>query len=54
MEENEMEENEIEKANEKLAMLKDEGFKSLAQKERHNAIKRALQEYDRMLMKGEL
>lgn len=49
-----MEENEIEKANKELAMLKDEGFKSLAQKEKHNTLKRALQEYDRMLMKGEL
>ena len=48
-----MEEHEIEKANKELAMLKDEGFKSLEQKERHNALKRALQAYDSMLMRGE-
>lgn len=48
-----MEENEIEKANKELALLKDEGFKSLTQKERHNSLKRALKEYDRMLMRGE-
>lgn len=49
-----MEENEIEKANAELARLKDEGFKSLTQKERHNALNKALQEYDSMLMRGEI
>ena len=42
----------FEKADEAYQRLKDEGFKSLKDKERKESLKRALADYDSRLMRG--